>query len=59
MALPMASHAITVWSGKTVSADKEGATDIIYLDFSKALDTVSQNILLSKLKIHGFDGWTV
>jgi len=32
---------------------------IVYLDFSKAFDTVSHNILIGKLKKCGLEDWTV
>ncbi|PKU45926.1 hypothetical protein llap_3761 [Limosa lapponica baueri] len=39
-----------------VLVDKGKATDITYLDLCKASDNVLHDILVSKLKRHGFDG---
>ena len=39
--------------------DKRRAVDVVYLDFSKAFDTVSHIILVGKLKKSGIDEWTV
>lgn len=33
--------------------------DVVYLDFSKAFDTVSHNILTMKLRNCGIDEWMV
>jgi len=35
------------------------AVDVVYLEFSKALDTISHNILLEKLAARGLDGRTL
>ena len=37
-------------------ADESRAVDVVYLDFSKAFDTVPHNILVEKLAAHGLDG---
>jgi len=43
----------------TCSLDEGKAVDVVYLDFSKAFDTVSHSIFLENLAAHGFDGYTL
>ena len=49
------TNLIAFYNGMSVWIDDGRAVHVVYLDFSKAVDTVSHNILLGKLRKCGLD----
>jgi len=50
---------LIIYDKVTHLVDDGKAVDIIYLDFSKAFDTISHSIFQDKLAAHGLDGCTL
>jgi len=50
------TNLISFYDQVTRLVDEGKAVDVIYLDFSKAIDTVPHSTLLEKLAAHGLDG---
>ena len=53
------TNLISFYDKVTCLVDEGQAVDVVYLDFSKAFDTVPHNILVEKLAAHGLDGCTL
>ncbi|GAB0176490.1 mitochondrial enolase superfamily member 1 [Grus japonensis] len=53
------TNLIVFYDGMTGWVDKGRAVDVVYLDFIKAFGTISNNILIGKLRKCRLDEWTV
>lgn len=53
------TNLIALYSEMTAYVNEGRAADVFYLNFTKAVDTVSHNILADKLMKYWLDKWTV
>ena len=53
------TNLISFYDKVTCLVDEGKAVDVVYLDFSKAFDTIPHNMLMEKLAAHSLDGRTL
>ena len=53
------TNLISFYDQVTHLVEEGKAVDVVYVDFSKAFNTVSHSILLEKLVDHGLDRYTL